>query len=467
LTSCQFRRAKHETVRLTIQRTVYCVADVGFPLFPLLSTEDKAESSEGGIDPLGLYAVAEALAVRLVPGVRERQAHPRYLTAMAVGLEVCRAFPEECVAGDGVSGPWLVFEWLLVEGFARTADGTRDPFNLPGRLKAADAMRDGMPLSARRYLKTPSVFGFHGIYRLLARELGVEQAGRLGETGHALLCAWAREQGLEGFCGSGGGPGEKAREQIYWAVRESLPAGACARREGWSGWSFFRAHLSPHQAGPAEAAVLRDALLAERGGHRASVLRFLASTKGRKAFEAAGSERQFHAALRAQADPELGALLDAIAIYETFARLCQDAFDDALFEMTRSGSRKTTPRDLARLQSVQAAARRIPELSGEVLEKLPPARERARFAETFAALAERGSAVDWAERLLLHHLRIQRQKPPAGKSPWFERYDDGGVLIRPLYRRERGGAGDSDRYVHAYRTKSLYSFAHDLQMFPT
>jgi len=113
-----------------------------FPLLPLLSDEDKGETSEGGLDPLGLVQVAEALAVRLVPGVRERMTHPRYLTAMAVAMEVCRKFPEEEVARDGISPPWLVFEWIAVEGFIRTRDGP-NPFKLPGSEKAAKAVRSG------------------------------------------------------------------------------------------------------------------------------------------------------------------------------------------------------------------------------------------------------------------------------------------------------------------------------------
>jgi hypothetical protein len=84
-----------------------------FPLLPLLSDEDKAETSEGGLDPLGLVQVAEALAVRLVPGVRERMSHPRYLTAMAMSMEVCRRFPEETLARDGISPPWLVSPSML------------------------------------------------------------------------------------------------------------------------------------------------------------------------------------------------------------------------------------------------------------------------------------------------------------------------------------------------------------------
>jgi hypothetical protein len=37
-------------------------------LAPLLTEKDYADSSEGGIDPLGTEPLADALAVRLAPG---------------------------------------------------------------------------------------------------------------------------------------------------------------------------------------------------------------------------------------------------------------------------------------------------------------------------------------------------------------------------------------------------------------
>ena len=406
-----------------------------FPLLPRLSDEDKVETSEGGLDPLGLVQVAEALSVRLVPGVRERMSHPRYLTAMAVAMEVCRKFPEETVARDGISQPWLVFEWIAVEGFVRTAEG-RDPFKLPGSDKAATAIRERVPLSATRYLKTPNVFGFHGVYRGLARDLDIDNAGRLGETGYDLLTTWAREQKLDGFTGTAGGDGAYVCEQLYWAVRESLQAGAVARRDGWQYWRFFREHLSPHQMGSREAKVLEVSLCADRGGYRGTVLRFLVSERGRRVFEKTQSERSFHAALRSSADPELGILLDAIVSYEMFSRTCQDAFDDVLVEMTRLGGTKVTPRELGSIETVKIASKRLPEIFNELLERLEPFRETGRFADNFAPLAERTDAASWVERLLGHHVATQRKKPPVGKSPWFERFDDGGVIIRPLYRRE-------------------------------
>lgn len=437
-----------------------------FSQFPLLSDEDKAETSEGGLDPLGLVQVSEALAVRLVPGVRERMSHPRFLTAMAVAMEVCRKFPDETVAHDDVSSPWLVFEWLAVEGFVRTAEG-RDPFKLPGNEKVKTTLRERVPLSAKRYLKSPNVFGFHGVYRGLSRDLGIESGGRLGETGDELLRTWAREQKLDGFTGSVGGEGASICEQLYSAVRDSLEEGEVKRGNGWQHWRFFRDHLAPHQAGSREAAVLRDALLAETAGFRATVLRFLASDQERKAFGEGEnrSERAFHTALRRSrtAGVELGALLDAISSYETFSRTCQDAFDDVLVELTCCGGRKVTPKELSRIASVKAASKRVPEMFGELLTRLEPFRETARFAETFASLAERTDAACWVDQLLRHHETTQRKKPPLGKSPWFERYDDGGAIIRPLYRREGPGRHD-DSYLHGYRTWPLHSFARDLRL---
>jgi len=74
-------------------------------LMPMLTEADPKVSAEGSIDPLGMYAIADALAVRMIPGVRERQTHPRFLTSIAVSLSLCSEFDEDVVAADGVSEP--------------------------------------------------------------------------------------------------------------------------------------------------------------------------------------------------------------------------------------------------------------------------------------------------------------------------------------------------------------------------
>lgn len=132
-------------------------------LMPLLSEADPKVSAEGSIDPLGMYAIADALAVRMIPGVRERQQHPRFLTHIAVSLSIAAEF-EGQIATDDISEPWQVFEWYVVEGLVRSTKDSKLLRGLPGTEKVAQALRDNVPLSASRYLKTPTVFGFHGIY---------------------------------------------------------------------------------------------------------------------------------------------------------------------------------------------------------------------------------------------------------------------------------------------------------------
>ena len=438
-----------------------------FTLTPLLTDEDPMESSEGGIDPLGTEPLADTLAVKLAPGVRERQQHPRFLTAMAASLSLCGELGDEVVARDGVTEPWLVFEWYVVEGLVRTRGQTPSEIRgLPGRDKAAQAIADGVPLSAKRYLKTPAIFGFHGIYRLLARTLGIEQGEQLGERGYELLRIWAKEQGIEGFVGTGNGPGRWLREQIVEALRLSLDKSAIARTNGWTGWNFFSEHLAPYEFGRREARFLSEALLNDAEGFRREVLEFLISEKGRQLWlkEVASrrySERMFHSALRQRARADLRRLLLTIDAYERFARLVQDAFDDCLYEMTRRSGRVSL-KELSRLDSVKLASRSLPQTAAETIGRLDSFNLALQFQQLLGSLAERGTASQWLERLVEHHFKTQRQKPPDGKMPWFEG-DERGYIIRPLYRRYEPVQRDTS-YVHHFRTASLWSFASDLKM---
>ena len=254
------------------------------------------------------------------------------------------------------------------------------------------------------------------------------------------------------------------RRLLREAVEAGLDKAATARSPAWAGWSFFQTHLNIQQAGTQEARFIADQLLGDVTGHRGELLRFLVSKPGWKVWSHQADERTFHDAMCKEAGVELASLLDAIAGYETFARLCQDAFDDMLVELTRS-STKTSPESLAALPSVKLASQRVPELFSEVMAKLELFDQSPRFVQSFESLAERCSAIEWVERLAAHHRRVQGSKPPDGKNAWFERFDDGSFIIRPLYRSDEGGTHDT-RYVHAYRSGSLASFAQDLQLTP-
>lgn len=436
---------------------------MNFLPFPLLSARDPRDEKEGGLDPLGLAGIAEQLAIKLVPGVRERMRHPGFLTIIAAGLEICRDFDVQALAADRVSPPWMVFEWTVVEALVRTKDGT-DVFTLPGSEKAGTALSQGVPLSAPRYLKSPFVFGFHGVYRALARDTGIDLSGYLGETGHELVEVWSKEQGSPGFLGTAGGDGARLKKDLASAVEAGVATGAVARKSPWHGWRKIREHLAPDRMGKNERAQLRKTMLAPTAGGREEVLRFLCSPEGQDAYLHNG-DRGFYEALQARVSSSLKPQMAAILLYEQFARLCQDAFDDALVEMTRSASVPVTPKQLAGLAAVKKAAKEAPRLFQDVLEALNALGLALRFSEGFARLGDRGSAADWAERLLAHHMANQQRKFPDGKSPWFERYDDGRVMVRPLYRREIGARNDL-AFVHGYRCRPLQSFATDLNMLP-
>ncbi len=83
--------------------------------------------------------------------------------------------------------------------------------------------------------------------------------------------------------------------------------------------------------------------------------------------------------------------------------------------------------------------------------------------QAFQFVADKLAPRDWVQRLLEHHRKVQAGKPPNGKLPWLDRFDDGSYMVRTGYLREEGGIGD-DSYVHAYRLSSLWSFAEDLRL---
>src|SRR5512135_2717530 len=85
--------------------------------FPFLTTYDPPGTSEGALDPLGLYQIADQLAIQMVPAVRERMQRIRMLTAMTVGSMVTEELNENQRHRD--ASPYLVWEWLLVEALTR------------------------------------------------------------------------------------------------------------------------------------------------------------------------------------------------------------------------------------------------------------------------------------------------------------------------------------------------------------
>jgi len=431
---------------------------------PTLSLADPAESGEGTIDPLGLERIAEDMALRLVPGVRERMSHARYLTVMVVGNAMCERFADDAWAKDGVSPPWQVFEWYVVEGLTR-ADLPK--FSLPGRLKAKEAIRRDIGLARDRYLKVPSVFGFHGVYRNLAKELRVltDDDGVLGISGDDLLAAWIEDQKLGGFRGASGS-GADWRRELHAAIADGLERGATCRAAGWRGWGFFGTHLNPLEPGRRERAVLQR-LLNSAGGHRATVLGFVASTAGQSVLTETPKgdgidERRIHAALLTQADDALRMLLDGIQAYEAFARILLDVFHELLHALSLAHGAVALDA-LVAYPCVRRATAELPAVWQAASAALGPLGLAEDLEDRFADFARQQTPTQLLRTLVDHHARIQRGKLPNGKNTWIDVYNDQRVSVRSGYTRDEPPLG-GDRYVHAYRTATLIQFARDLRM---
>ena len=93
------------------------IAKIAIPVPALSAFDPETPASEGSLDPLGLYAVSDDLAISVAPGVRERHRHIRYLTAMAVSAVVCQGFPPETSAADGMSPDLLTYQPREMSGF--------------------------------------------------------------------------------------------------------------------------------------------------------------------------------------------------------------------------------------------------------------------------------------------------------------------------------------------------------------
>ena len=85
-------------------------------MYSTYTTELDALTNGGGsLDPMGLYAIADRLATIMVPGVRERMSNLRYLTAAAVGADLCREINPQLGWQSGTQ-PYMAFEWHVVQG---------------------------------------------------------------------------------------------------------------------------------------------------------------------------------------------------------------------------------------------------------------------------------------------------------------------------------------------------------------
>jgi hypothetical protein len=427
--------------------------------FPFMTSYDPVGTSEGTLDPLGLYQIADQLAVQLVPAVRERMRRIRFLTAMAVGAMVTEGLKEDLEYLD--ASPYLIWEWLVVEAIVRQMADGNESFGVPGRHMARRAVEQHGYLDARSYLKTPRIFGFHGIYKRLAVRLGLADVHLgFGPNTEKLADAWARGQGL-------GGLSEAKPIISRWreAVRKSLSEKPPRTKPGWIGenWGKLASSFSPGTAHTREKRFLEELLL-EPKDRPLGALPAIWQLQGDYEDDEF-REEELHDRLKA-AQPSYGPLLNAIRGYESFARSLQDAFDVLKAEAARPDAQGFVVPEIARDKDFERS------VSG--LHKQFEAAHRALgevaittisiqnlFAERFEAFAEPLASGACALALCEHHLKVQRGKSADGKRPWFDRLGPDRIYIRHRYREPRRAIAPG-RYLHEYRGRPIGRFRVDL-----
>lgn len=425
---------------------------------PALSQYDPGMSAEGALDPLGLYPLADALATDLCPGVRERQFRPGFLVPMVVGAYALRDIDLERVAPDGTSNALQVFEWIvvlsLIEAFER--EQPENLGRLPGRNKVSEAIRAGTPLSHQNYLKTPSVFGFLGVYRLLARTMFLldEEGQRPGENALRLLKAWeADHPEIAGFSSEAGNDFSHA---LVLRVEKGLAEGRV--RPGWDYGSLTARVFNPSRLGPHVKQFVWELLAGTGDSLRGEYAKFVVDYAERHP-DADEVERRCHEALCDSGSGPMREHLTAIKRYERVCRLLMDAFNEIRFEAR--ADRDIKAGDLARGPCVVKAQKELPGLAGGLQDALSCVSQAHRAEKVFALMEPAADAGEWAVKLVQHHMENQHRKPPNGKLPWIDCFDNGRLVTRPGYACDESVKPGRD-YVHSYRFHPLKSFAMDL-----
>jgi len=428
---------------------------------PLKSEFDPPQESEGSQDPLGLQPAYERIANRLLPAVTVRMGRPRFVTAMAVGARVCEAWKDQEIASDGVTPPWLVFEWYVVEAFVRAANELAQGSSIPGNQKIARAIRNGRQIGATTYLKTPTVFGYSGVYRRLAYHTGfLTDGGRLDQAGWELLGAWEKDQQLEGFIDGSKGVGQVFREDLTDAVSVGLARGHTVHKHS-DFWSEIVRRLDPAMSGPSELKILREVITSKSGPiELVSEIKRALIAKGGIIDRA--EEASFLQVLSRTAGTSLKQLIVAIDDYERFCRAITCAFDAVRYCAVLN---KGTAVDAKMYQSIPAAQAAVSMLapalkcltSNDALNEW----EREWLTEATEYFESVHSTSQLFETILTYHERVQERKPPDGKRPWFERLKPDTVFVRAGYLM-KDEPETRPAYVHEYRLPTFSRFLADL-----
>ena len=427
---------------------------------------DALANGGGSLDPMGLYAIADRMATTLVPGVRERMSNLRYLTASAYGAEVCQGMSDEPLIQARLE-PYMALEFHLVSGWIqRFEKQEKEIAGLPGIQKSQECYRTRpkgeLKLNPGRYLKTASVFGFHGVYRTLASDLRVVDAHyQLGATGEALV-----EQ-VQRLFESAGLSWKDHLDRMRQAVRATRIEGQTSRQWGWKVHGVAAEILKPHNMSIREQKIIRDALFSEGQLGRHELLSFLKSKEGQKAWVGENEIKVYKTFLKSSASDETENAVKAILAFEAMAKLLHDAFHQVLSHVEQGAQVKTEK--LCSLTAVIVAADKVGERYQRVLETMSLAGMEAERQKVEGSFAEFGGlhgtgtakARAFLDAMIHHHQDVQKSKGRNGKQAWIRRSEDDRWYADVLGRSEQVDV-ETNAFVHQYRIRPLMSFLQTL-----
>ncbi len=422
-----------------------------FDQLPRLSAYDPGAVGEGGLDPLGLAAVADRIADKLAPGVRARMTHPRFVTLSAVGAITYQAL-HDLTADEGKTTVDIVFEWMVVEAIVRYPGNGR-PEGLPGNQKALRAKASGMRLSRRTYLSGPRVFGFTGVYRPLSRYARVLSLDDLpAQNALHLVKAWERDFKLDGYVdGVPGSAGGRLRKDIADACVRSLDKAECACPPTGQLLRDLSECLAPREAGSNERRVLRNLLLFSDHEIRNELAARLAETPS--AVQA--TQRDLAQSLLPKASTPTRQALQAAIDYEEAATALDNTFRRFLVHTVQQHGAVITPAQALVTPGLAALAPKIGGLVRKAIDSVATLGDDtlAHDAEHgFGAFQDKLSAQTFFDALIARHEQVQATK---GKLSWLDQID-GDWTVRSPYRNQTGEL-DDDIWAHPMRLVTLAS----------
>jgi hypothetical protein len=383
----------------------------------------------------------------------------------------------------------LAFERLFVSAIIRLHE--REPLEygptprrLPGRDLAQKALRAGEPLTRANFLKGQAVNGPFGVIARLARDVElVDDDGRLGRNGPALLMAWSEDEQLPALLDE---EGPTTRDGAVWMNHVIKVTTASVGKREWPGghhgiWEDLAHHLRPDRLGPAERRTLLTLLEAQPARRRVlrllreqrNVYRDALSTGARGAIERAVL---LHGLKPRLGDDPLDRLLRDVIVaadaYERTASLLQQAFEGLIWALKQHGGRarpdvllndarlhQHLARTGARLgRIIPALDRAIAQLHTQTELRTRPELDPVELIEPLAQLREDAAVSqgprDLADTVLRRHDQVQRMKR---KASWIDRESHWTLMPGETRVDPEAPPVWQDSYLHPFKIPNAYS----------